>query len=69
MGAIEFVLILTFVLGVAQRFTYAVIVALHTLSTFAPWARFLQPFTAHTLLFFASFTMLGGCFALYYLRA
>jgi hypothetical protein len=68
LGAIEVVLILAFLLGIAKRFTYAVIFALHALSTVAPWARFLQPFTAHTLLFFASFAMLGGCFALYYLR-
>ena len=68
LGAVEVVVIVAFLFGIAKRFTYALVFALHTLSTFAPWERFLEPWTAHTLLFLASFPMLGGCFALYYLR-
>ncbi len=69
MGVLQLALIVAFLLGVWKRFTYAVVFALHTVSTLAPWERFLQPFSSHTLLFLGSFTMLGGCFALYYLRA
>jgi putative oxidoreductase len=68
MGGIQLALILAFLLGVRKRFIYGLIFALHTVSTFAPWERFLQPFTSHTLLFLVSFPMLGGIGALYYLR-
>ena len=67
-GALQLPLLLAFVLGIAKRFVYAAIFVLHSVSTIAPWERFLSPLTAHTLLFLVSFTMLGGCFALYYLR-
>lgn len=68
LGAIELVVIFAFLLGVAKPFTYALVFVLHGLSTFAPWARYVEPWTAHTLLFLAAFPMLGGCFALYFLR-
>lgn len=67
-GAVQLPLLLAFLLGIAKRFVYGAVFVLHSVSTLAPWERFLSPFTSHTLLFLVSFTMLGGCFALYYLR-
>ena len=67
-GALQLPLLLAFLLGIAKRFVYGAVFVLHAISTLAPWDRFLSPFSSHTLLFLASFTMLGGCFALYYLR-
>jgi uncharacterized membrane protein YphA (DoxX/SURF4 family) len=67
-GALQVPLLLAFLFGIAKRFVYGAVFVLHTISTLAPWDRFLSPFSSHTLLFLASFTMLGGCFALYYLR-
>lgn len=68
LGALQLVLILAFVAALRKRFTYGLVFALHTVSTFAPWERFLDPLTSHTLLFLVSFPMLGGIGALYYLR-
>ena len=68
MGTLQLALILAFLFGYRKRFMYALIFVLHTVSTFAPWERFLEPLTSHTLLFLVSFPMLGGIGALYYLR-
>jgi putative oxidoreductase len=69
MGTLQLALILAFLLGLAKRYVYGAVFLLHSVSTLAPWERFLSPFTSHTLLFLVSFTMLGGCFALYFLRS
>lgn len=67
-GVLQLLLILAFVLGLAKRYVYGAVFLLHSVSAFAPWDRFLSPFSSHTLLFLAGVTMLGGCFALYCLR-
>lgn len=68
MGALQLALLVAFLLGYKKRLSYGLVFALHTVSTLAPWGRYLEPLTSHTLLFLAAFPMLGGIGALYYLR-
>ena len=65
-GALEMLLIAAFVAGLYKRFTYGLILLLHTISTLSSWSQYLQPF--EHLLFFAAWPMLAACFTLYYLR-
>lgn len=67
-GTVEMLLILGFVLGLAKRYTYGAVLALHGISTVATFAKYLAPFEAHNLLYFAAWPMLAACFALYILR-
>ena len=67
-GAVEMLLILGFVLGLAKRYTYGLVLILHAISTLAAFAKYLAPFEAHNLLYFAAWPMLAACFALYALR-
>ena len=65
-GALEMLLIAACVAGLYKRFTYGLILLLHTISTLSSWSQYLQPF--EHLLFFAAWPMLAACFTLYYLR-
>jgi uncharacterized membrane protein YkgB len=67
-GAVEMLLILGFVLGLAKRYTYGALLVLHAISTLATFAKYVAPFEAHNLLYFAAWPMLAACFALYVLR-
>lgn len=68
LATLEAVLLLAFVLGLAQRFTYGVVLLLHGLTTFASFRQYFAPFEKANILFFAAWPMLGACFALYFLR-
>ncbi len=68
LGAAELLLLIAFVLGLAQRFTYAAVFLLHAVSTFSSYRQYFAPFEKVNLLFFAAWPMLAACFALYYLR-
>lgn len=65
-GAVELVIILGFVLGLAKRFTYGAVLVFHAVSTLASFPLYLNP--AEGRVFFAAWPMLGACFALYLLR-
>lgn len=65
-GAAELLLILAFVAGLWQRWTYGAVLSLHALSTLSSYKQYLAPFDH--LLFFAAWPMLAACFALYWLR-
>jgi hypothetical protein len=67
-GSLELVLILGFLFGLLKRYTYGAVLVLHTISTLASFGKYLAPFEANNLLFFAAWPMLAACFALYYLR-
>lgn len=67
-GAVEMLLILGFLLGLAKRYTYGAVLILHAISTLATFAKYVAPFEAHNLLYFAAWPMLAACFALYVLR-
>jgi len=65
-AAIEMVVILMFVAGVARTWTYGAVFLLHGVSTLASFNQYLNPFS--NLLFFAAWPMLAACFALFMLR-
>lgn len=67
-GGLELVLIAGFVAGVLKRYTYGAVLVLHAVSTLASFGKYLSPFEASNLLFFAAWPMLAACFALFYLR-
>ena len=66
LGALQMLLILAFVAGVAKRWTYGLIFILHGASTLSSFAQYFDAF--NNLLFFAAWPMWGACFALYLLR-
>ncbi|MEQ8801928.1 MAG: hypothetical protein RLP45_07815, partial [Haliea sp.] len=55
-----------FVAGFMKRFSYGMILLLHTISTLSSWQQYLDAF--NNLLFFAAWPMLAACIALYMLR-
>ena len=66
-GAIEIIILLLFVTGCKKKFTYGVVLALHTVSTLSSFNQYLSPFDGPNLLFFAAWPMLAACFALFIL--
>lgn len=64
-GVAELVFIIGFLIGFMKRWTYGIVLALHTMSTFAIFGKYLD---LSSLVYFASWPMLAACFALYYLR-
>ncbi|MFN2475493.1 MAG: hypothetical protein ABR526_04020 [Chthoniobacterales bacterium] len=64
----ELLLLIAFVLGIARRISYGLVLLLHAGSTFSSYAQYLHPFEKGNILFFAAWPMLAACWALYYLR-
>lgn len=64
-GAVELVIVVAFVLGIAKRWTYGLVFVLHAVSTLSSFPMY---FGFDNLLFFAAWPMLAACFALYLLR-
>lgn len=67
-GAVELVLIVAFVAGIARTWTYGFVLALHAVSTLSSFKVYLDPFAAPNLLFFAAWPMLAACVTLFLLR-
>jgi putative oxidoreductase len=67
-GGAELLLILAFLGGMWKRWTYGAVLLLHGVSTLASFGKYLAPFDASNLLFFAAWPMLAACTALYLLR-
>jgi len=67
-GILEAVLILAFVMGLAKRVSYGLVMLFHIPSVLAPWTQYLHPYSGHVLLFLGSVPMWSACFAVYYLR-
>jgi putative oxidoreductase len=65
MGVIETVIILAFLAGLWKRYTYGIILLLHSVSTFMTWKKYTIDIN---LLFFAAWPMLAACITLYLLR-
>lgn len=61
----ELVVIVLFLAGIAQFWTYGTVLVLHAVSTLSSWQMYLG---FDHLLFFAAWPMLGACFALFWLR-
>lgn len=65
-GAIQLVIFLAFVAGFQKRWTYLLVLFIHSATTFSSFPLYFSPF--QNLLFFAAWPMLAACFTLYYLR-
>ncbi|MEP6586256.1 MAG: hypothetical protein ABJB70_05985 [Candidatus Udaeobacter sp.] len=68
LAAAELLLLIAFLLGLARRVTYGLVLLLHAMSTFSSYSQYIHAFEKVNLLFFAAWPMLAACFALYYLR-
>jgi len=67
-GALEIALLVAFILGVAKRWTYGMVLVLHGISTLTAYKNYVAPFEGPNLLFFAAWPMLAACISLYLLR-
>lgn len=67
-GSIEMIVLLLFLIGYKKKYTYGVILAIHTVSTLSSLKQYLSPFEGPNLLFFAAWPMLAACYALFILR-
>jgi hypothetical protein len=65
-GIAQAIVIGLFVLGLFKRFSYGLVLLMHTVSTFSSYMKYMAPFD--NLLFFAAWPMLAACVALYLLR-
>lgn len=68
LGACQLVIMLGFLAGFQKRITYGLVLLMHAASTLISFPRYVAPFEAPNILFFAAWPMLAACFALYYLR-
>jgi len=68
LGAVELVVVLAFLVGFQKRMSRAVMMAMVGTTVLLPGRLYFHPYMDHILLFFAFWTMLAGCFALYSLR-
>src|SRR5579859_5552563 len=68
LGTLEFVLAMAFLTGIQKRFSRALVMAVVAATAMSPGRLYLHPYMDHILLFFAFWTTLAGCFALYSLR-
>jgi hypothetical protein len=68
LGAVQLLIVLGFVAGIKKTWTYGAVLLMHAASTLISFPRYLDPFSAPNLLFFAAWPMLAACFAVFYLR-
>ena len=66
LGALQLILVMSFLFGIKKRLTYGLILLMHAGSTFSAYAQYYDAF--NNLLFFAAWPMLAACAALYLLR-
>ncbi len=68
-GVIELVFILIFVAGIWKRYTYGIVILVHTISAIAPWEKYTVELGAtYSMLYYADWPMLAGAITLYVLR-
>jgi putative oxidoreductase len=65
-GALQLIIIATFVAGAFKTISYGLVLLMHAGSTLSSWQQYLNPFD--NLLFFAAWPMLAACLALFLLR-
>lgn len=65
-GFLQLLVVLAFVAGFKKRYSYGIVLILHSISTLSSWQQYLDAF--NNLLFFAAWPMLAACMALYLLR-
>lgn len=68
-GIVQLIIVAGFLAGFAKKWTYGLVLAMHTVSTLSTWRQYLDPFAeGPNLLFFAAWPMLAACIVLFLLR-
>ncbi|MFK8138758.1 MAG: hypothetical protein AB8E15_10395 [Bdellovibrionales bacterium] len=65
-GAVQMLIVIGFLIGFKKKWTYGIVLVMHSVSTFSSFAKYLDPWKS--LLFFAAWPMLAACLALFLLR-
>jgi putative oxidoreductase len=65
-GSVQLLIVLGFGAGIFRTWTYGLVLAMHSVSTFSSWKQYLAAFD--NLLFFAAWPMLAACITLFLLR-
>lgn len=70
LGALQVAVLIVFVLGLWKRFSYGVVLIMHTVSTLSTWEYLVNPYIDEpkAMLFMAAVPMLSACIALFLLR-
>ncbi len=68
LGVAQLVLVAAFAAGAFRTITYGTVVAMHAVSTFASWFRYIDPWARPNILFWAAIPVLGALIALFVLR-
>lgn len=68
LGVLELILLGCFIVGFKKRITYGLVLIFHFVSTMSGFKQYFNPFEGSSLLFFAAWPMLAGCWMLYVLR-
>jgi len=67
-GAVQGAIVLAFLAGFKKRLSYGLVFLMHAASTVSSYEKYMHPFDAGNILFFAAIPMLAACYALYTLR-
>lgn len=67
-GAVQLLIVLAFLAGIARTWTYGAVLVMHTVSTLSSYSQYLHPFQGGNLLFFAAWPMLAACVVLFLFR-
>ena len=67
-GIAQALVVLCFLAGAFKSISYSIVLLMHTVSTLSTFARYLDPWSAHNLLFFAAWPMLAALITLVILR-
>lgn len=68
LGAVQAVIIVAFLLGIKKKWSYGLVLFMHTIATFTAWRQYLAPYEDANILFFAAWPMWAALLALYALR-
>lgn len=68
LGVIQGVIVLAFLLGIKKKWSYGLVLFMHTIATFASWRQYLAPYDDANILFFAAWPMWAALLTLYALR-
>lgn len=67
-GALQLLLVLTFLAGALRTLSYGAVLIMHFVSTAASYPMYLAPLARPNILFWAAFPVLAGLIALFVLR-
>ncbi|RVU84778.1 hypothetical protein EOL70_11045 [Leucothrix sargassi] len=66
LGALQLALVIAFLVGYKRTISYGLILLMHGVSTFAPFARYFEPWS--NMLFFTAWPMLAAILVLFIMR-